>query len=70
MKGNYDYPKQHFKQINWSIMDIDINDIINEVSRQFPKELTICIQAVQIRKLQEQAGASHEHDADVGDPTD
>ena len=35
---------------------IDLSDIINEVSRQFPKELTICIQAVQIRKLQEQLG--------------
>lgn len=40
-------------------MNIDPLDLIREVERQFPKELTICIQAVQIRLLQEQA---HTHD--------
>ena len=32
-----------------------MNELIAELERQFPKELTICIQAVQIRMLQEQA---------------
>lgn len=36
-------------------MNVDMNELIAELERQFPKELTICIQAVQIRKLQEQA---------------
>ena len=35
-------------------MNIDPMELIAEVERQFPKELTICVQAVQIRKLQEQ----------------
>lgn len=32
---------------------IEIQDIIDELQRQFPKELTIAVQAVQIRKMQE-----------------
>ena len=36
-------------------MDIDIQELVAEMERQFPKELTICVQAVQIRKLKEQA---------------
>lgn len=40
-------------------MNIDIQEVMKEVERQFPKELTICVQAVQIRMLQEQA---HTHD--------
>lgn len=36
-------------------MNIDIQELVAELERQFPKELTICAQAVQIRKLQEQA---------------
>tara|TARA_S200002703_G_C3755088_1_gene232333 strand:- start:422 stop:556 length:135 start_codon:yes stop_codon:yes gene_type:complete len=35
-------------------MNIDPMELIQEIERQFPKELTICAQAVQIRKLQEQ----------------
>ena len=35
-------------------MEIDPVEILKEIERQFPKELTICLQAVQIRKLQEQ----------------
>jgi hypothetical protein len=35
-------------------MELSPVEIINEVQKQFPKELTICIQAVQIRKLTEQ----------------
>ena len=38
--------------------EISVNDIIEELQRQFPKELTIAVQAVQIRKMQEQLGAS------------
>ena len=36
-------------------MNIDIQELVAEMQRQFPKELTICAQAVQIRMLQEQA---------------
>lgn len=35
-------------------MNVDIQEVIREVERQFPKELTICVQAIQIRKLQEE----------------
>ena len=35
-------------------MQIDPVDVLREMEQQFPKELTICVQAVQIRKLQEQ----------------
>jgi hypothetical protein len=36
-------------------VNIEIQELLEEIERQFPKELTICAQAVQIRKLQEQA---------------
>ena len=36
-------------------MNVDIQEVLAELERQFPKELTICIQAVQIRKLQAEA---------------
>lgn len=35
-------------------MNIDMQELLAEIERQFPKELTICAQAVQIRMLQEQ----------------
>ena len=35
-------------------MNIEPIEVIREMERQFPKELTICAQAVQIRMLQEQ----------------
>ena len=35
-------------------MQFDPVEVIREMERQFPKELTICVQAVQIRMLQEQ----------------
>lgn len=35
-------------------MEVDPVDVIREMERQFPRELTICVQAVQIRQLQEQ----------------
>ena len=35
-------------------MNIEPMELIQEIERQFPKEFTICAQAVQIRKLQEQ----------------
>jgi hypothetical protein len=34
--------------------NLNVNDVIREMERQFPKEFTICVQAVQIRMLQEQ----------------
>ena len=39
-------------------MEVDPVEVIREMERQFPRELTICVQAVQIRMLQEQAGSS------------
>ena len=36
---------------------VEINDILDELQRQFPKELTIAVQAVQIRKMQEALNA-------------
>lgn len=35
-------------------MNIDMQEVLNELQQRFPKELEICVQAVQIRKLQEQ----------------
>ena len=41
-------------------MEIDPVEILQEIERQFPKELTICLQTVQIRKLQEQVEEKEE----------
>lgn len=41
-------------------MNIDPMELLAEIERQFPKELTICAQAVQIRKLQEQAAEAEQ----------
>ena len=49
--------------------EISVNDIMDELQRQFPKELTIAVQAVQIRKMQEQLGASNDV-AELDDQTD
>jgi hypothetical protein len=38
-------------------MKIEPVELIREMERQFPKELTICAQTVQIRMLQEQIPA-------------
>ena len=35
-------------------MNIDMQEVLNEMQQRFPKELEICVQAVQIRMLQEQ----------------
>ena len=35
-------------------MELSPVEVLQEVERQFPKELMICVQAVQIRKLTEQ----------------
>lgn len=35
-------------------MNIDLQELAQEMQNQFPKEFTICVQAIQIRKLQEQ----------------
>ena len=35
-------------------MEVNPVDVLQEIERQFPKELMICVQAVQIRKLTEQ----------------
>ena len=49
--------------------EISVNDIMDELQRQFPKELTIAVQAVQIHKMQEQLGASDDV-AELDDQTD
>jgi hypothetical protein len=36
------------------MMKLDPLEVIREMELQFPKELTICVQAVQIRMLEEQ----------------
>ena len=36
------------------MMEVDPVEVIRELERQFPKELTICVQALQIRQLHEQ----------------
>lgn len=46
-----------------SQLEVDPMEVIEELNRQFPKELTICVQAVQIRKLQEQSSASSVQDS-------
>lgn len=43
-------------------MNINLEEIVQEVQNQFPKELTICVQAIQIRKLQEQAEGKDDGD--------
>lgn len=48
-------------------MDINVQEVIAEMERQFPKELTICIQAIQLRKYQEKENT---HDQDNSDSTE
>jgi len=50
-------------------MNIEIQEVLAEMQNQFPKELTICIQAVQLRKYQ-QHEQEHTHDETDSDPTD
>tara|TARA_R100001594_G_C3880701_1_gene225894 strand:+ start:439 stop:570 length:132 start_codon:yes stop_codon:yes gene_type:complete len=35
-------------------MEVTPVEVLREIERQFPKELMICVQAVQIRKLTEE----------------
>lgn len=37
-------------------MNITLEEVVAEFQKQFPKEFTICVQAIQIVKLQEQVG--------------
>lgn len=48
-------------------MEITGEEVIAEMQRQFPKELTICVQAIQLRKYQEK---EHSHDQDDSDSTE
>lgn len=43
-------------------MNVSMEEVMKEIERQFPKELTICVQAVQIRMLQEQSASIEESD--------
>jgi hypothetical protein len=44
------------------MMQVDPVEVIREMERQFPKELTICVQAVQIRQLQEQVSENSDEE--------
>jgi hypothetical protein len=48
-------------------VNIDLQELIAEIERQFPKELTICVQAIQIRKLQEQAAEAGQSGNEVAE---
>jgi hypothetical protein len=43
-------------------MNITPDEVIQEFQRQFPKEFTIVVQAIQIAKLQEQVKVSSSED--------
>jgi hypothetical protein len=45
-------------------MNITPEEAIQEFQRQFPKEFTICVQALQIAKLQEQAQTAPDAEED------
>lgn len=45
-------------------MNITLEEIAQEMQNQFPKEFTICVQAIQIRKLQEQLPEDETVEAD------
>ncbi len=48
-------------------MEIQLNteEILQEMQRQFPKETQICVQAVQIRKMSELIGEAIPEDEEV-----
>lgn len=43
-------------------MELSVDELIAEMRNQFPKEFTICVQAVQIRKLQQGLAPAEESD--------
>ena len=45
-------------------MEINPNEILAEMQNRYPNELTICIQAVQIRTLQTQLNQEEENETD------
>ena len=46
-------------------MEINPNEILAEMQNRYPTELTICIQAVQIRTLQTQLNQEEENETDA-----
>ena len=48
-------------------MNISPEEVINEFQRQFPKEFTIVVQAIQINKLQEQLNAPQVTEPKIGE---
>lgn len=48
-------------------MNIEIQEVVAEMERRFPNELTICVQAIQLRKYQEK---EHTHDQDNSNSTE
>lgn len=45
-------------------MDITYEELVAEFQKQFPKELTICAQAIQIAKLQQQVHGAPDGEED------
>ena len=45
-------------------MNISLEEVVAEFQKQFPKEFTICLQAVQIVKLQEQVTETSDAEED------
>lgn len=45
-------------------MEITAEEIITELQNQFPKELTICVQAIQLRKYQAKEQTNDQDDPD------
>lgn len=46
-------------------MEVNPVDVLQEIERQFPKELMICVQAVEIKKLTQQLAKEEEDDTEV-----
>lgn len=45
-------------------MNISLEEVVAEFQKQYPKEFTICLQAVQIAKLQEQVTETSDAEED------
>lgn len=45
-------------------MNVDLNEVMRELEQRYPRELMICVQAVQIRLLQ---GALEDREAEETD---
>ena len=48
-------------------MNITLEELVQEMQNQFPKEFTICAQAIQIRKLQQEKNNEQEDSSPTND---